>query len=84
MNKFGRILWKIILLLISLPFIKSFYDIFTAPGTGLLVQAGCDETALAILTAMPWLFPLLCIIFLIKDLSTKDEPPSGGIGNFRI
>jgi hypothetical protein len=79
MGKLGRTIWKIILLLAFLPLVKTFYDVFTEPVTGLFIVAGMDTNTLAIMTAIPWVFPLGVIVMLIIDLTKPDEPdqPSG-------
>lgn len=74
MEKFGRIAWKLLLMLVSLPLIKGFYDTFTAPTTGLLVVAGADANTLAIITAIPWVFPIGCVVAAVIDLTKGDEP----------
>jgi len=80
MKRLAGIFWKLLLLLVSLPLIKGFYDVFTAPGTGLLVTAGADANTLAFFTAVPWAFPVIVVIMLVIDFTKKDEPKSGGIG----
>jgi hypothetical protein len=79
MQKFSKILWDIILLLASLPLIKGFYDLFTAPGTGLLVTAGVDNNTLIVMTAIPWVFPLIAVIKLFYDMTKPDDNTTGKI-----
>lgn len=67
-------------MLISLPILKAYCDIFTAPTTGLFVVAGMDDMALAILTFLPWGFPLIMAIVIIVDMTKPDDDnQSGGI-----
>lgn len=80
MKRLAAIFWKLLLLLVSLPLIKGFYDTFTAPGTGLFVTAGMDANGLAFFTAVPWVFPIIIVIMLVIDFTKKDEPKSGGFG----
>jgi len=80
MGKLVKIFWHLLLLIVSLPLIKGFYDVFTAPGTGLLVTAGADANTLAFFTAIPWAFPVIVVIMLIVDFTKKEEPKSGGFG----
>lgn len=80
MKKFSRNLWRVLIMLLSLPFLKAYYDIFTAPTTGLFVVAGMDDTALAALTFVPWGFPLIMAIVIIVDMTKPDDDNrSGGI-----
>ena len=74
MKKLGRNFWRFILLMISLPLIFKFYDIFTAPTTGLLVVAGMDDMGLAMATAIPWALPVIVFIVIVYDMSKPDEP----------
>jgi len=60
--------------MISLPLIFKFYDIFTAPTTGLLVVAGMDDMGLAMATAIPWALPVIVFIVIVYDMSKPDEP----------
>lgn len=80
MKRFVQVIWKLIILVVSLPLIKGFYDIFTAPVTGLLVVAGADANTLAFITAIPWILPIGCFIAIIYDLSKKDEETPSGMG----
>ena len=74
MKKLGRNFWRFILLMISLPLIFKFYDVFTHPTTGLLVAAGMDDMELAIATAIPWALPVIVFIVIVYDMSKPDEP----------
>lgn len=71
-------------MLVSLPLIKGFYDLFTAPTTGYFVIAGLDSNALAIATAIPWIFPIAAFICFVYDLSKKDEEEPRSIGGIKI
>ena len=84
MNKIGRIFWKVILMLVFMPLVKTFYDIFTAPTTGLFVVAGMDDNTLAIMTAIPWVFPLIVFIMLVRDITKPDEEPTQNIGGIKF
>jgi len=72
-------------MLISLPILKTYCDIFTTPVTGLFVVAGMDDTALAIMTFLPWGFPFIMAIIIIIDMTKPDDDNrSGGIPIQRI
>lgn len=73
MKRFVDAFWKVLLILVSLPLIKGFYDNFLTPDTGLLVVAGANEATLAFFTAVPWVFPVACAIKMIIDLSKPDD-----------
>ena len=73
MKKLGRNFWRVILIVISLPLIFKFYEIFTAPTTGLLVVAGADEWTLAIATAIPWAIPAITFLVIVYDMSRPDD-----------
>jgi hypothetical protein len=77
MKKLGRNFWRFILLMISLPLIFKYYDIFTAPTTGLLVTAGMDDMGLAIATAIPWALPVIVFIVIVFDMSKPDDDNTG-------
>lgn len=73
MKKLGRNIWRVILLVISLPLIFKFYDVFTHPVTGLLITAGMDDWGIAIATALPWAFPLIVFIVIVYDMTKPDD-----------
>lgn len=74
---FAQIAWRLLFAIVSLPLIKGFYDVFTAPGTGLLVQAGANDATLAIITVIPWAFPVGCIISAVVKLSHRNDNNRG-------
>lgn len=74
MGKIGGIIFKGILLMVSLPLVKSIYDFFTTPTTGYLVTLGVPEDQIAIVGAVPWVFPLGILVWLIIDLAKPSEP----------
>lgn len=74
---FMQIAWRLFFAIVSLPLIKSFYDVFTAPGTGLLVQAGANDTTLAIVTVIPWAFPVGLIISAVIKFSHRNDNNRG-------
>lgn len=65
----ASILW--ILIGLTFPIIKTFYDSFTAPLTGLLI-ANADDWTLAIITGIPWILPLIIFVMTIVYLLRPD------------
>ena len=78
MNKWVKAFLMLIMTGILSPLIKNFYDEFTTPITGSLVVAGVPENELAIIGAVPWIFPIFMFVWIIIMLSKPDEPKYPG------
>jgi hypothetical protein len=88
MGKFGRIMFDLLILGITLPIVIGTYDLFTHPRTagvgtgGILVEmvgvgtaglALTDQT-LALVGAIPWALPLFVLIWTIIDIARPEQP----------
>ena len=73
MDKFVNVGWKLLLMAISLPLIKTFYDYYTEPATGILVTMGVPDDQIAIVGAVPFAFPIAMLVWAIIDLSKPDD-----------
>jgi len=82
MGKFISVTWKIIFLIFWMPLYKVVSDFFTAPETGLFVTSGMNDAGLAFWTAVPWILPIIVVIWLIIDLRKPNEPKGGSGINF--
>jgi len=75
MKKFIIICFQLLILAIFMPVIKPFYDQYTAPLTGTMVLAGDPEWKIAIVGAVPWVFPLGIFIWMIITLAKGRGSP---------
>lgn len=82
MKRFVNVMWKLIFLALWMPLYKVISDVFTNSTDGLFVTSGMNEASLAFWTAVPWVLPLIVVVWLIVDLRKPDEPKGGSGINF--
>jgi len=73
MNKLSRVMFDLLILAVALPIVKGIFDWLTAPVTGWMIVNGAQDWEIAIVGAVPWIFPLGVFIMLIIDLTRKDS-----------
>ncbi len=58
------------------------YERIDEPTTGMLVVMGVPESQIAIIGAIPWIYPLAILIYVIIQFARPNEPkyPTGGFG----
>ena len=81
MGKWGRIFFELVIAAVMFPLLKGTYDLFTAPGTGILVIMDTngdgipdvDANTLALIAAIPWALPLFVLIWAIVDIARPGD-----------
>jgi hypothetical protein len=72
----------IIMGLLMFPFLKTFFDTFTNPTTGIMVVPGvghivCDADTIALAGAIPWLAPIITLIIAVYIIIKPEQHPEG-------
>jgi len=89
MGKFGKVMFDLLLLGITLPLVIGTYNMFTHPRTagvgtgGILVEMigvgtpglTLDENTVFLVAAIPWALPVFILIWTVIDLT---RPNQGG------
>lgn len=73
MGSFGRVMFSVFGALILFPVLKRFITIFTDPTTGVLAAQGVDEGTIAMINLIPWIVPLLAVIYVVVTLSHRND-----------
>jgi len=70
--------WKALMIWIiagtTAPFVMTFFDGLCNPTTGTLVAIHAPEWQIALLSAIPWVYPIGLFIYGILVLAGKDSP----------
>lgn len=88
MGKFGKVMFDLLLLGVSLPVVIGTYNLFTHPRTagvgtgGILVEMigvgttglTLDENTVALVAAIPWALPVFILIWTVIDLTRPSQP----------
>lgn len=65
------------------PIIKDWYDIYSAPTTGILI-GNVDDTTLAIMTFIPWYIPIIVAIAVLLFILIPKEPENPQYPRFPV
>lgn len=88
MGVFYKVISSVIILIVMgflFPIVKDWYDVFTAPVTGLMITSGdVPEVVIAAMTFLPWLLPITTVLTLLIWIVTPDEPQMPSYPSLRL